>query len=316
MTPFHRSEKKKKKNRTFFVSTRATVQTQISRRNNETTTTERKKKKKEGKNLSTHLPFRMSGTNPWGRLSTPAKQSQFSLDMYEEWKVKQNEEIANRGADRDPAVEEEHNRYMLRQNLNAYVCYKDLDKYTACLEDKKLIRRSDGEDGAGGSAGLSSSATFEVNTQNKVNEKLCRATHNAYVSCMSSKTNQEAVLQSASLEPHCTEHRSSLFHCMRENQMTEAQTNTPQCTTAYRTLLRCGLNHMWNHYWREITKFSDTDEYHLYELSRDENKKQEYLRMVTSSEPELQRQSHLKEMEEIRLGYFLDPKDKQAEQRS
>lgn len=240
-------------------------------------------------------------TNPWGRMNTPAKQSQFALDRFDEWRVKQDEEIANRGADRDVSVEEEHNRYMLRQNLNAYVCYKELDNYTACLEDKKLIRRSGTEDG------LSSSAAFEVNTQNKVNEKLCRATHNAYVTCMSSQTNQETVLQSASLEPHCTDPRARLFTCMREQQVTEAQTNSPQCTTAYRTLLRCGLNHLWNHYWREITKFSDTDEFHLYELSRDDNKKQEYLRMVTTSAE--QQQAHLKEMETIRLGYFLDPKD-------
>ncbi|KPA77025.1 hypothetical protein ABB37_07374 [Leptomonas pyrrhocoris] len=253
----------------------------------------------------------MPYSNPWGRISTPAKQSQFSLDMFEEWKVRQNEEIANRGADGDAGVEEAHNRHLLRQNLNAYICYKELDQYTTCLEDKKLIRRSDdGDSGAGASS--SSSAVFEVNTQNRVNEKLCRSTHNAYVSCMSAQKNQEAVLQSASLEPHCTEQREKLFHCMRTHQQTEAQTNTPQCTTAYRTLLRCGLNHLWNRYWRELTKFSDTDEFHLYELSRDDNKKQEYLRMVTTSEP--QQQAHAREREEMRDGYFLDPDDKKAAQ--
>ncbi|KPI87168.1 hypothetical protein ABL78_3730 [Leptomonas seymouri] len=248
----------------------------------------------------------MPATNPWGRLTTPAKQSQFSLDMFEEWKSQQNDEISNRGADRDPEVEDEHNRCMLRRNLNAYVCYKELDRYTACLEDKKLIRRSD-DDGVGGSVGSSHYSAFEVNTQNKINESLCRSTHNAYASCMSSQTNQETVLQSASLEPHCTEHRETLFHCMRAHQETEALTNAPQCTSAYRTLLRCGLNHLWNHYWREITKFSDADEYHLYELSRDDNKRQDYLRVLTTSEQ--QQQAHLKEMEDIRLGYYLDSDD-------
>ncbi|AYU76847.1 hypothetical protein conserved [Leishmania donovani] len=252
----------------------------------------------------------MPGVNAWGRMHTPAKQSQFTLDMFEEWKAKQNEDIAQRGADRDPAVEEEHNRYMLRQNLNAYVCYKELDRYTTCLEDKKLIRRRDDEDGArGGGTGVSMASSFEINTRNKVNEKLCRATHNAYVSCMSSQKNQEVVLQSASLEPHCTEGRAKLFHCLRENQVSEAQTNTPQCTDTYRSLLRCGLNHLWNHYWREITKFSDTDEFHLYELSRDDNKKQAYLRALTTSEA--QQQSHLREARDIMLGYYLDPKASQ-----
>ncbi|CAJ1014744.1 hypothetical protein, conserved [Leishmania lindenbergi] len=253
----------------------------------------------------------MSGVNAWGRMHTPAKQSQLTLDMFEEWKAKQNEDISQRGADRDPAVEEEHNRHMLRQNLNAYVCYKELDKYTTCLEDKKLIRRRSGEDNArGGGTGVSSIASsVEINTQNKANEKLCRATHNAYVSCMSSQSNQQLVLESASLEPHCTERRATLFHCLHENQVSEAQTSMPQCTDAYRRLLRCGLNHLWNHYWRELTKFSDTDEFHLYELSRDDNKKQAYLRAITTSEAE--QQSHLREARDIALGYYLDPKDAQ-----
>ncbi|KAG5510129.1 hypothetical protein JKF63_07025 [Porcisia hertigi] len=250
----------------------------------------------------------MSGVNAWGRMHAPAKQSQFSIDMFEEWKAKQNEDIAQRGVDRDPAVEEEHNRYMLRQNLNAYVCYKELDKYTTCLEDKKLIRRRGDDDSSAMGAGTGTSSiasSFEINTKNNVNEKLCRATHNAYVSCMSSKTNQELVLQSATLEPHCSERRTSLFHCLHENQASEAQTNTPQCTDTYRGLLRCGLNHLWNRYWREITKFSDTDEFHLYELSRDDNKKQAYLRTLTTSETE--EQSHLREAREMALGYYLDP---------
>ncbi|KAG5505939.1 hypothetical protein JIQ42_06734 [Leishmania sp. Namibia] len=250
----------------------------------------------------------MSSVNAWGRMHTPAKQSQFTLDMFEEWKATQNEEIAKRGADRDPAVEEEHNRHMLRQNLNAYVCYKELDKYASCLEDKKLIRRRE-DDGARGRGTTTSSiaSSFEINTQNKANEKLCRATHNAYVSCMSSRDNQEVVLHSASLESHCSERRAALFQCLRENEASEAQTNTPQCTESYRSLLRCGLNHLWNHYWREMTKFSDVDEFHLYELSRDDNKKQAYLRALTSSEAE--QQSDLREARELALGYYLDPAD-------
>ncbi|KAG5484763.1 hypothetical protein LSCM1_06586 [Leishmania martiniquensis] len=251
----------------------------------------------------------MSGANAWGRMYTPAKQSQFTLDMFEEWKAKQVNEISERGADRDPAVEEEHNRRMLRQNLNAYVCYRELDQYGACLEDKKLICRREDGNGARGRGTVTSSigSSFEINTQNKVNEKLCRATHNAYVSCMSSRENQEQVLHSASLEPHCSERRATLFQCLRENQALEAQTNTPQCTESYRSLLRCGLNHLWNHYWREMTKFSDMDEFHLYELSRDDNKRQAYLRALTTSEAE--QRSHLQEERDAALGYYLDPND-------
>lgn len=249
----------------------------------------------------------MSATNAWGRLNTPMKQSQFSLDMFEEWKMKQNEEIAQRGADPDPAVEEEHNRHMLRQNLNAYVCYKELDQYTACLEEKKLIRRSDDGNGSGAAGTTSAAASFEINTQSKVNEKLCRATHNAYVACMSAKPNQEAVLQASSVEPHCAERRAVLFQCLRDHQATEAQTNTPQCEDAYRRLLRCGLNHLWNQYWRQITQFTDTDEFHLYELSRDDNKKQAYLSAITTTEA--QQQAYRREAQETVLGYYLDPKE-------
>ncbi|KAK7193962.1 hypothetical protein NESM_000308000 [Novymonas esmeraldas] len=243
----------------------------------------------------------MSGVNAWGRLNTPAKQSQFSLDRFEEWKAQQNDAIAQRGVDSDPAVEEEHNRHMLRQNLNAYVCYKELDRYTACLEEKKLIHHR-------GDAGVSSvAASFEINTHNKVNEKMCRSTHTAYVACMSSQASQEAVLQSATLEPHCSGIRTALFDCMRDNHAVEAQTNTPQCADTYRGLLRCGLNHLWNHYWREVNRFSDTDEYHLYELSRDDGKRQAYLRTITSTAA--QQQADRKEGREMVDGYYLHSAD-------
>lgn len=250
----------------------------------------------------------MSGGGSWGHMSPPSKQSQYSLDLFEEWRAKQNEEVSNRGADRDGAVEEEHNKSMLRQNLNAYVCFKELDKYTTCLEEKHLIRRRNGDDGSSSSSPAANS--FELNTRSGVNEKLCRATHKAYVSCMSSKANHEAVLQSASVEPHCTERRYSLFQCMRENEAIETQTNEAQCTAAYRSLLRCGLNHLWNRYWREINRIGDADEFHLFELSRDDTKRQEYLRTVTSTTA--QREEDYEERLKSKVGYYLNPGERKG----
>lgn len=50
----------------------------------------------------------------------------------------------------------------------------------------------------------------------------------------------------------------------------------------YRRLVRCGLNHLWNDYWRSLTNFGESEEFHLFEMSRSHKKKQEYLEFVTS----------------------------------
>lgn len=224
--------------------------------------------------------------------SFSGKRFQFSQDLFQGWKHEQNAEIAMRGASKDPAVEEEHNNYMLRQNMNAYLCYRELDRYTGCLKEKNLI--TSGEGGTG----------YEINTRNRVNEKQCRSTHTPYVACMGAQQNQEALLGNAAIHQNCTRQREDLFHCMEENKEKETKLHEAQCEMQYRRMLRCGLNHLWNDYWRAITKVGDAEEYHLYELSRDDNKRQEYLRMVTTNEEELRRQRADKKGRE--QGYYLD----------
>ncbi|CCW63499.1 unnamed protein product [Phytomonas sp. EM1] len=223
------------------------------------------------------------------------RESQHSLNLFAEWKKEQDAEIANRGADPDPAVEEEFNQFMLRQNLNSYVCHKELDRYTTCLQEQHLIKRDDG------------TGSIEINTKSKVNERFCRATHNAYVSCLRSRQNQEAILQNALLEPHCVSQRNDMLQCLEESREKEARTQEPQCMAWYRRCLRCGLNHMWNTYWRAITKFGDAEEYQLYELSKDDRKRQEYLNMLTTS---LHEQEEMRrERERAFSGYHINPED-------
>ncbi|EPY25858.1 hypothetical protein AGDE_11662 [Angomonas deanei] len=195
----------------------------------------------------------------WGQSSATTKHSQVSLDMFEQWKREQQEEISNRGADKNRDSEELYNQHMLRQNLNAYICHKELDKYTTCLQEKNLIV-------------VDGSSNYEINTKNKLNEKLCKSTHFPYVRCMSSKENQELLLQHAALHPLCQTKKLNVLSCMEKNADIETKTNVPQCEESYRSLLRCGLNHLWNEYWRALTKFTDKEDFQLYELSRDENK--------------------------------------------
>lgn len=227
--------------------------------------------------------------NAWRPMSTPAKHSQFSMDLFDRWRDEQNAAIAERGSDSDPAVEEEHNSFMIRQNMNAYVCHKQLDEYTICLEKHHLIDHSE--------------KRHEINTKNGMNEKKCRATHNAYVGCMSSRQNQETLLQSAVLHTSCSSFRASLMRCYDANREVETKTSEPQCVPFYRHLLRCGLNHLWNDYWRALTKFGEAEEYHLYELSRDDNKKQEFLRVINSSVE--QQRDFLRKQREKEKGYWI-----------
>nr|CCC95280.1 unnamed protein product [Trypanosoma congolense IL3000] len=227
--------------------------------------------------------------NAWRPLSTPTKHSQCSLDFFDQWRAEQRAAIAQRGSDPDPAVEEAHNNFMLRQNLNAYICYKQLDEYTSCLEKHHLIERGDNR--------------CEINTQNRINEKKCRSTHHAYVECMGLQRNHETLLQNAALHPSCATRHLALMECYNANRETETKSSEPQCLPFYRQLIRCGLNHLWNDYWRALTNFGEAEDYHLYELSRDDNKKQDFLRVITSSVEE--QQKYLRERRESEMGYFL-----------
>eukprot|EP00796_Vickermania_ingenoplastis_P004816 gene4816-3458_t len=210
----------------------------------------------------------MSAEREWN-----LKNGQFQ-SAFEQWKAESRARIAERGADKNQETEEAYNRLMLQQNLNAYVCHQELDRYTACLTDKSLLSRV--EDPIAGSR-------VEINTESKANEKMCRKTHNAYTKCLSSRANQETVLQNAVMQPACSKKKEELLRCMSLNNEVEVATNVPQCSALYRSLIRCGLNHQWDHYWRSLTKFGDADEYSLFELSRDDTKKQEYMRLATST---------------------------------
>lgn len=238
-------------------------------------------------------------TSSWSAWNTPLKHSQASLDAFERWKREQNTSIAKRGEDAEnPAKEEEYNQFMLRQNLNAFICYDQVDQYMTCLKDNHLLRREE------------DSGHFEINTASKANEKLCRKTHNTYVECMSSKVNQETILLDAVQHPNCTDRKENLMQCMQQHSEVEEATGKPQCEGLYRTLLRCGLNHQWNHYWRSLTKYGDAEEYRLYELSKDDGKKQEYMRLATSTSAE--QEAYQRHVEQLKKGYYADPRDAQA----
>lgn len=230
----------------------------------------------------------------WSDWNTPLKHSQVSLDGFDQWKKEQQKIVSDRGADANPSKEDEYNQFMLRQNLNAYVCYNELDDYTRCLKANHLLNYEEDEQ---------SGSRVEINVKNKANEKLCRKGHTAYLTCMSSKRNQEAIMQNAVMQPNCTENREELLRCMAEHSEHEVRRNDPQCLPLYRSLLRCGLNHDWNHYWRSITKFGDADEYHLYELSKDDKKKQEFMRLATSTAKG--KADYRKYQENLKEGYFL-----------
>ncbi|EPY25267.1 hypothetical protein STCU_00437 [Strigomonas culicis] len=253
----------------------------------------------------------MSGaTNPWGRLVTPAKQSQVTLDLFNEWQKEQRAAVAARGASSDPHEEEAYNQFMLRQNLNAYVCHRELDSYTACLHEHGLLsyerepsyrKSSDTADGTsffqkhfaqnqstaaapGGAAQQAfSGGRFEINTKNRMNERMCGRPHRAYVGCMAGREQQEVVLHHAANEARCHALRDEVLQCMEAKQEASRPTQEPQCGAPYRRLLRCGLNFLFDDYWRGLHQVGEAESFQLFELERDDNKKQEYLRMLHST---------------------------------
>jgi hypothetical protein len=206
-------------------------------------------------------------SNKGGNIMIKNFDAQFPRDLFHIWKKQQEDQISERGANIDPGLEEEHNQAMLRQNLNAFVCYASLDKYTECLKANNLLDKR-GDD-------------YEINTRNRQNEVRCRPTHMEYVNCMSSNTNKEAVMRSAAMHPSCQTRRQVLFECFREHEVEETRSNNAQCSEPYRRLVRCGLNHLWNEYWRSLTNFGENEEFHLYQMSKDDKQRQQFLQFAT-----------------------------------
>lgn len=209
-------------------------------------------------------------------------------EQFLSWKRKQAATISDRGADNaDPQNERLYNDHMTRRCLDAYVCHQELDIYGQCLIKNKLW---DSE--KAGSLMLPETATSAI-------ERVCKMPFHRYSQCITSKDNQETVVKTGMVNPNCRKTNESLIKCMQvhiseeeseldsgahsRNEDRERHFNTrieDGCKDVYTKLVRCGLNHLWEEYWRAITNYGEQEEFKSYQLENKIGAKNEYNKTI------------------------------------
>eukprot|EP00760_Papus_ankaliazontas_P024706 PhM_4_TR2413/c3_g4_i1/m.74343 len=178
---------------------------------------------------------------------------------YESWKKTQAKDIAEQGPLPGESEEEEdaYTRHMMYLNLRAYLCHESLSSYAECLLKKNVI---DSVEKIG----------TDVN-QNLAKVK-CPKEYQIYDSCMGTDDNHRTIVFEALQHTACVSYRKDLLVCLESNKNTEET-----CIPLYRQALRCGLNYLWNDYWRQLTGYGENDEYHTYKGSKEQRRLQAHL---------------------------------------
>jgi len=132
--------------------------------------------------------------------------------------------------------------HMLKLNLRGYICHNELDMYAQCLKKKNLIPSLEAATGA------------EVNLQ--IARVKCESEVKKYERCLTDEENQHAIVLEAMQHSRCTEPRMACVLCFEKNP-----NNVEVCMRPYNAALRCGLNFLWNDYWKALTGFGEADEY-------------------------------------------------------
>lgn len=178
---------------------------------------------------------------------TPANSRAF-----QNWKARQADAVKIRGTGENASEEEAYISSMLRNVLQSHMCYRELDAYGKCLVDNKIISKDD-------------IGVKEVNGSSPLVVKHCRVPMLKYDTCLGDAKNEDVIVEAALAHERCLKERRNMMVCL-EKKTEEEQKG---CTSLYRKTLICGLNFLWDEYWRAMGGFGEMDEYHVYENEKE-----------------------------------------------
>lgn len=171
------------------------------------------------------------------------------LPGWDEWEKEQTEALATRGASLKPEEDEAYLQHMMKCCLRGYICHREVDEYTQCLLEKKLLDKN--------------KPLSEIAVNMTAAKQGCPEAMEKYLTCMGSSEHQDLIAVTASEQKKCVGKRDSLFLCLEK--YFEPEDQEKYCKKQYSTLLRCGLNTMWDEYWKQISGFGLEEEVHLFE---------------------------------------------------
>lgn len=232
-----------------------------------------------------------TGSGPTRR--THNMQSQVSMDAFAEWKRQQAELVTRRGEDvRNPEAEEAHNKRMMRHCLNAYICHMELDAYAGCLKKHGLWGAKSDE--------------YEVPTKAPMHQVKCPMPLEKYTQCMGNEDNHSTLTANAIMNANCRAYHKNFYSCIDVNRNKSIEETERECAPAYRRLLRCGLNHLWEEYYRAVNNIGDQEDFQSFEIHGDPKKREMFTTLVMDTQRRI-------EEGDTALASIYSPKDPESE---
>uniref|UniRef100_A0A7S1M0R8 Uncharacterized protein n=1 Tax=Neobodo designis TaxID=312471 RepID=A0A7S1M0R8_NEODS len=184
---------------------------------------------------------------------------------FQKWQFKQAKILRERGKAEDMDREKSYIESMIRTVMRGYICHREVDEYSDCLVRRKLVDSSD-----------LARAGPALNT--RLAEQFCKSEVATYRQCMESKLNYETIVEAAIGHTCCDDLKVDMVICL-EKHSEDRKAQETHCMRDYYSLMRCGLNNMFDEYWRKVSGFGTADEMHLYEVEQDHFKKQAVSKM-------------------------------------
>lgn len=197
--------------------------------------------------------------NPHGKLAMNNGTSHEDSMRFQEWRSKQNSDILDRGRSptRDFEDEENYIRRMIKTVLRSHICYREVDAYSECLTRHRLV--SDSE--------IAAKGLVDVNM--RLAQEKCPREISKYQACIDARANHETVIAAATTHPRCDTKRKDFLICLRKWNKTALLQERNCYHSEYFPLLRCGLNSLFDEYWKGVTGYSPAQELHQYEMETD-----------------------------------------------
>jgi hypothetical protein len=191
-----------------------------------------------------------AGLSPFG--STYEK---YQAKDFNKWQLVQAKNLRARGESADLENEKQYIEQMIKAVLRGYVCHREVDTYTECLVRNKIVDESEMN-------------TASVNMRQA--NAFCSNEVEQYTGCMGKKQNYDTIVEAATGHGACEDLKVDLQICLERT--VEREDQEKNCMRPYYTLLRCGLNSMFDDYWKKVSSFGTLDEMHLFEVEQDHHK--------------------------------------------
>ena len=182
---------------------------------------------------------------------------------FNKWQLAQAKNLRSKGASDDLDHERKYIEGMMKSVLRGYVCHREVDDYAECLLRRKIIKEDELD---------------KLNINMRQAEVFCEAEVKAYTGCMTRKLNRDTIVEAATGHASCEDLKANLQICL-EKQPDDRDVQEEKCLRDYYTLLRCGLNHMWDDYWKKVSGFGTAEEMHVFEVEQDHFKQQAVSKM-------------------------------------